>query len=80
MNEIIWSYINKTVDNHQVLEDWHTIAENLEHILHIDQFDQIHTTVQDYIALHDLSDIDVQYDGEPKRRTIKDIEEVRRAV
>ena len=68
MNEIIWEYINKTVDNHQVLEDWHTIAENLEHIITLDEFDQIHTTVTDYIALHDLTNIDVQYEGLPIKK------------
>ena len=68
MNETIWNYINKTADNHQVIEDWHAIAENLDGHINIDEFDHIHTTVIDYMNLHNLENIDVQYVGPPKRK------------
>lgn len=70
MNETIWNYINKSVDNHQIMPSWYEISEALEHEISLDEFDEIHTTATDYIALHDLSEIDMQYTGEPRRREL----------
>lgn len=70
MNETIWDFINKSVDNHNVFPDWHTIAEGLERHINLDEFHDIHETALDYMAIHDLNGVDMQYEGEPKRRAL----------
>ena len=70
MNETIWNFINKSVDNHNTFPSWEDIAEGLEHHINLDEFHDIHQTALDYMAIHDLSGVQMDYDGEPKRRAI----------
>ena len=70
MNETIWNYINKCVDNHNTMPSWENIAEGLEHHINLDEFHDIHETALDYMAIHDLNGVDMQYEGEPKRRAL----------
>lgn len=67
MNETIWNYINKSIDNHRFFPSWEDIAEALEHHINLDEFENIHETALDYMAIHDLTGVNMKYDGEPKK-------------
>jgi hypothetical protein len=67
MNKI-WAYLSHKFDEEGVIEDWHTIAENLDGQITLDEFDEIHPTVIRFMNIHDLTDIVVHYAGEPRRR------------
>lgn len=72
MNEAIWDFINKSVDNHNIMPSWETIAEGLEHHISLDEFHDIHPTALDYMAIHDLNGVTMEYEGEPKRRMLSE--------
>jgi hypothetical protein len=64
MNKI-WAYLSHKFDEEGVIEDWHTIAENLDGQITLDEIGEIHQTVVRFMNIHRLTGIAIHYKGEP---------------